>query len=68
MKLVDTFQCEHCKRVFPTGDDTKARAEAVSRGFDPDDDCVLLCDECDAMVAAWWEKNKPGPEATKETS
>lgn len=45
------FRCEMCGEVFPVedGDDDAARAEAESKGIDPDDS-GLVCDACYATT------------------
>lgn len=41
------YRCECCHEVFEKGrTDEDAKAEAVANGYDPDDDCGIVCDLC----------------------
>jgi hypothetical protein len=43
----NTYECDKCHGVFVFGwSDEDARAEADENGFDPDDDCGMVCDDC----------------------
>lgn len=47
-------KCEHCKCAMrPPA--VKEEQEAIARGFDPDGDNVLLCDDCYVMIMAKWK-------------
>lgn len=55
------FLCEMCGGVFPASDDDEARAEAASKGVDPDES-GLVCDDCYATTPRGrFDSRPPGP-------
>jgi len=45
--MSDTFTCAACGETFDKGwSDEEMLAEARLHGFDPDDDGVLVCNDC----------------------
>jgi hypothetical protein len=49
----NTFECDNCHGVFDLGDDEEARSEAFENGWNPNDDCGIICDECYEKVIAF---------------